>query len=635
MTSAGREVIQIVEIQQPFCANVFGTSPCTATGGNDTKCYNTRATCRDAENFSLGTPLSIYFAKADFLPTLRSGQRAIYRPSSDWILADGIWDDGGVWRDADWWRDDADTSFNPDLEYDAVSSDLPKYVIPSLVSVSTSPAKVNLASSNASAQGIGNRAVCSVSFIDHQHTDRLVDPYVEGRSWDPLSKARGSFWTRWIARNKYRQNIVIKIYEGYAGQALSEMASRQYFMQSITGPDSSGRVTIQGKDVLAKIEERKAQAPLASPGVLYEEISAAETSIEVANAVEADYNATGTLRIGDEVLTYTARATSANGITFTGVARGTDSTTASAHDFNTGVQQCLRYTSQRPDEIVEDLLLNFAGVPAAYLDTTNWASEALNYLDFYKLSVLLTEPESVSKLISELQEQTLFFIWWDERDALVKMQAIRGYSEDLETLSDDKNILAGSFSLSEMPRERVSQVWVYYDILDPVKSVSQADSYRSQYVLADLQSETDLLYGEASIRKIFARWLGSDALVQNTATRIINRYSEVPTQAKFRVDAKDRGYWIGSVFRLNHYLDVDEFGARRERIWTVVSAQEVVPGETIELIVEDTTLYGKVYFIMADDAADYPGPDNLPAKYAYIGNDDGELSDGEPSARIA
>ena len=61
-TTVGREPVQIVEIRQPFCAHVFGTAPCTATDPADRKCYNTRATCRDSANFALGTPLSLFFA---------------------------------------------------------------------------------------------------------------------------------------------------------------------------------------------------------------------------------------------------------------------------------------------------------------------------------------------------------------------------------------------------------------------------------------------------------------------------------------------------------------------------------------------------------------------------------------------
>ena len=583
-TTPGREVIQIVEIQQPLCENVFGVSPCTATGTADTKCYNTRATCQDPDNFALGTPLSLFFVKGHVA----------------------------------------------DMQVSGVP-----YAIPSLRSVSTSPTKINLAGANPDAQGLGNRALCRITLQDHQHTDRLVDPYVDGRSWNPLDAERGSFWTRWLVRNKYRQNIVINVYEGYAGQALTAMTKRQYFLNSITGPDSNGRVTIQGKDILARIEERKAQAPIGSFGELYAAINATQTSFEVAGALVSEYDASGTIRVGDEIMTYTGVATSTNGITFSGVTRGTDGSTADNHDEETTVQQCLRYTNQDVDDVLVDLLTTYGGIDASYLDTTNWAPEVGTYLSAYKLTGLVTEPVSVFQLVSEIQVQALFFLWWDERDALVKLKAIRGVDIEPETLTDDANILAGSFSLTEKPRERVSRIYVHYLMRDFTLSYDDADAYTARYGVVNLESETPELYGEKSVRNVYARFLRTQALAANTASKIISRYVEVPTEATFEMDAKDRGYWIGDTFRISHYLDRDQYGNRRVRQWTVISAEEIVPGETVRYTVADTTLYGRIHYVMAAGTADYPGYDVAPARNCYIGDADGLLSDGQESGRIS
>ena len=577
----GREPVQIVEIQQPLCSRFYGTGSCTATGTDDERCYNTRATCQDPANYELGTPLSLYFGKG--------------------LVAE---------------------------------QGLVPYLIPSLVSVSTAPARLNIASSSPDSQGLGLRALCNIQFKDHQHTDRNVDPYLAGRSWNPLDRDRGSFWTRWIVRNRYRQNITIKVYDGYAGQTLGEMVSRTYFLQSVSGPDSSGRVTIQGKDILAKLEERKAQAPIASPGVLFRDISAAKTSFEVAGAVEDEYSETGTLRIGDELMTYAARATSDNGLEFTGVVRGTDGTTASDHDFDDTVQECLRYTEETPDAIVKDLLETFGGIPSAYLDSANWATEVEDNLGLYALTGIVTEPTSVSTLVSEIQQQSLVYIWWDERDALVKLKAVRGSEGQPPLLTDAANVISGSLSMTEKPSERASQVWIYYNQTDYTRSNTDPSAYASTVILADLESETDLLYGEASIRKIYARWLRASSLANNTATTIIRRYVDTPSELKLRVDAKDRGLWVADTFRLSHYLDVDQYGNRRERSWTIISAEEVVAGEVVEYTCADTTAAASLFFVMAA-GADYPGYDVAPAKNCYIGDAAGLLSDGETAGRIS
>lgn len=579
-TTPGREPIQIVEIKQPLCSRVYGVAPCTASGPDALKCYNTRSTCQDTANFEFGTPLSLFFSSGKVSERSVSGAT---------------------------------------------------YIIPSLVSVSTSPTKINLAGANPDAQGLGNRALCTITFQDHTHTDRVVDPYVEGRGTDPLTL--GTFWSKWIARNKYRQNIVIVVYEGYAGQALSAMSQKTYFFESIQGPDDGGRITIQGKDVLARLEERKAQAPLASPGVLYVAIDAVVTSFEVAGAIEADYPASGTLRIDNEVMTYTSLATSANGVTFSGVTRGTDGSVAATHNVSALVQNCLRIVDARVDDTLQLLLETYGNIPAAYLDLTGWATEVSTYLSFWRLNALITVPTSVTQLASDIQEQVLVNAWWDEKLAKVKLKAIRGVDALPPLLTAENNIVAGSFVLSERPRERVSQVWVYYDQRDKTRGSNEEANFSSAVIVADLVAEG--LYDEPSIRKIYGTFLSSEALAGTTASKIITRYVDVPSQVQFNMDAKDRQYWVGDTVRISHPNDVDQYGNRRIRQWSIISAEEVEYGETVQYLAEDTTLYGRIYYIMAPGSANYPGYDVAPFKNGYIGDASGVVSDGQTSARIS
>lgn len=579
-TTVGREPIQIVEIKQPLCSRTYGVAPCTASGTADQKCFNTRSTCQDTANFAFGTPLSLFFSSGKVAEQSISGAT---------------------------------------------------YIIPSLISVSTSPTRINLAGSNPDAQGLGNRALCSITFQDHIHTDRLVDPYVDGRSWNPLN--RGTFWSKWIARNKYRQNIEIVVYEGYAGQALSAMSKRTYFFESIQGPDDGGRIVIQGKDILARLEERKAQAPVASPGVLYVGITAVQTSFEVAGAVLADYPTNGTLRIDNEIMTYGSRSSTTNGVTFAGITRGTDNSTAATHNVNALVQNCLRVTDARVDDTLELLMKDYGNIPAAYLDTTGWATEVDTYLSFWRLNALITVPTSVTELCSDIQEQVLVNCWWDEKDALVKMKAVRGIDAEPPLLTAESNIVSGSFVLTEKPKERVSQVWVYYNQRDKTRGKTEEANFTSAVIVADLVAEG--LYDEPSIRKIYGTFLSSEALAGTTASKIITRYVDVPSQVQFRMDAKDRQYWVGDTVRISHPNDVDEFGNRQIRQWAIISAEEVEYGETVEYVAEDTTLYGRIYYIMASGAANYPGYANAPFKNGYIGNSAGVVSDGQTAARIS
>ena len=576
----GREPVQIVELRQGFCTRTYGVLPCTASGPIASACFNTRLTCQDPPNFVRGER-SLFFSR------------------------------GGV------------------AEQQIVGA---PYIIPSLAGVSTSPSTINIAGSNPDSAGLGNRALCTVTFYDHPHTDVRVDPYVSTRGYDPLS--RGSFWTKWLYRNRYRQNMVMVVYEGYAGQALSAMRKRTYFVQSVEGPDDSGMISIQGKDVLSRLEERKSQAPKASPGELYIAITAVQTSFEVAGAVLADYPAAGTLIIGDEIMTYTSRSLTAHGVTFSGVVRGTDGSTAATHNAGDAVQECLRFTNQAVNTVIETLLATYGDIPLTYLDTVGWANEVSNYLPTYLLTTLIVRPTAVTELVSQIQQQTLAYLWWDELVAKVKMKVVRGIDVQPKLLTAEKHIISGSFRLEEKPRERASQVWIYYGRDKHTRNMDDPTAYSKLTVIADLASETPELYDEPSIRKIYANWLVQASVADTTASKIILRYVDIPSQVTFSLDAKDRTIWVGDTVTISHYLDVDQFGNRRLRNWTIISAEEVIPGEVVQYVAEDTTLYGKIAYVMAAGSPDYPGATLAPFKSCYIGNAAGLLSDGNPAGRI-
>lgn len=584
-TTVGREVIQIVELRQPRCARVYGTAPCTATGAGDEKCFNTRVTCQVPAAFSLGTPLSLFFSRGG--------------------VADKV---PGV-----------------------------PYIIPSLVSVSTAPTQINLAGSNLDRQGLGSRAVCNITFMDHAHSDRVVDPYKEERSWDALSGARGSFWTRWRARNQYRQNVVINVYEGYAGQTLGEMVKRTYFLQSISPPNASGQVTLTGKDILSRLEERKAQIPIASPGRRPAPLTTASFSdLTATNCVIADYPSSGYLRIDKECFYYSGRNQfNANTVQFTGVQRAVLGTVAATHDTDAVVQSVYRFTGQTVADAYRNVLRDYGNIPESWMDYANWVIEGSTYLTGYQLYGYITEPTSVSQIISEISIQTLSYLWWDERAALIKMKAVRGADVLPPLLTEELNIVEDSFSLQEMPRERASQVWIYYGQRTPVEGAEDAKNYKQLAINANLESETDELYGEPSIRKIFARFLTSTAIIDSVASKTITRYVDIPHACEFMLDAKDRQYWVGDSVRISHHLDVKPDGTRLVRTWLITSAEEVVPGELVHYRAEDTSLYGLIYYVMANGAADYPGPGLGPEKHCYIGNNQGLLSDGTPCGRIS
>ena len=170
-------------------------------------------------------------------------------------------------------------------------------------------------------------------------------------------------------------------------------------------------------------------------------------------------------------------------------------------------------------------------------------------------------------------------------------------------------------------------------ILEPTASASSTESYARTFIRADLSSESDEQYGEASIRKIYGRWIATDVQARAVGRLIGGLYRDNPKMASFKLDAKDRAYWLGDVVRIEHFRDVDEYGDPQIQYWQIISAEETAPGEEVTYEAVNTVVTSTFSYIMATGSADYPTA--IPDKNCYIGNASGLLSDGEPAGAIA
>lgn len=489
-TRFGREPIEVVEIGQDFCNLEYGTAPCTAaigtTGAN--KCFNTRATCQDPAKYDRGTLPLKFVDKRSPIP-----------------------------------KDD--------------------YYIPSLSGPpAVTPAKLNPGGANRNASALGERASVTLTFQDHPHNDRLVDKYRAERDYDP--KEQGTFWTKWRARNPYYMQRPITLRTGYLvdGNIVDEI-TRAFVITGFSGPDNQGRVQIRGKDVLTLAEDSKAQAPFVSTGRLSADITATATTATLipAGVGNAEYDASGFVRANREVMAFTR---SGDTLTITRAQFGTE---AEAHDADDTVQQCLRYESEAPQDILYDLLLNYAGIPDVYLDKAGWDAEALDFLPRL-YSAIITEPEGVSKLVSEMCQQMYFTIWFDERVSLVKLRAVRlAENDEIFELNDNVHLIENSISWKDLSDELITQVWVYYGQSNPTEKLDQGDNYVAVSVTIDPLAEGPDKHNLRRIKKIFSRWIDATnaGAAEDLGRRILNRYGNAPREVSFRVDAKDNYLWLG------------------------------------------------------------------------------------------
>lgn len=456
--------------------------------------------------------------------------------------------------------------------------------IPSLVSARTTPTRLNVGATLDSSSGLGNRATCAAEFDDHPDGDLFTDPYVAHRVYDP--RTRGTFWTKWIARNPYFARRSMRVLNGYTSQPLNEFRVLHYVMDRFSGPDSRGRVTLHGTDVLRFADAKKAQAPLASRGVLSAGIAAGDTSLAVTGATAAEYTDVANrrrIRIGDEVIAYTS-ITGSGPITFTGLTRGVDGTTAASHASGDTVQNCLRFYQADVWDIVYELLNTWAGIDAGLLDYAQWDAEGTLWLSEMVLTAVIAEPTSVAQLLAELSEQCQIFLWWDEREAKVKLKAQRSPTDVPETIREEWDMLLNSQVQRLDPEQRISQVWLSYQQVSPVRRLDDEGNYRRTLIRVDADAEGPNEYDESRVKKIFSRWLATEAQANDVAQRILLRFRNTPRLFSLQLDAKDRErWWTSDVVLVQSRLVTDAEGFPETRVYQVIAAEETVPGEKVSL----------------------------------------------------
>ncbi len=490
--------------------------------------------------------------------------------------------------------------------------------LPCVKGMSTAPTRIT------PGKGLGYRASVTVEMTDFTHHDRGVDPYVSMRSYDPATQ--GSFFGKLLARNPYYKGRVLRVMSGYLAEDGSYNAAnfdtRTYIIESFEIANSNGKIVIKAKDVLSKTDADKAQAPATSTGTLSVACLAAGTSITLHAGEGADYDATGSVRIGDEIIDYTSNV----GDVLSGLTRATWGSVADDHDVDDSVQQCLVYTGTNVVDVVSDLLLNYTNIPVSMIPSADWNVEKIGNLSQFNVNAIITKPEGVKKLLGELAEQSLFNIWWDERAQQVKLKSIAPYITDTP-LSDAANFK--SISVSDKPNERVSRMIVYYGLRDRVNP-DKEESYKSVHIQADLESELATKHDEKKIKVVKSRWYDVSSPVIQFASRTLKWMAETPKHAKIKLDAKDGSLWISDPIDIESDTIQGIDGAPAKTEMMILEAFENKDGD-FEYLAMTSPFFGRYAIIMANGTPNYAGENSG----GYIAdNAAGFASDGGEAFKI-
>ena len=295
-------------------------------------------------------------------------------------------------------------------------------------------------------------------------------------------------------------------------------------------------VTVVAKDILKLADDDRAQCPKPNRSKLFSDIDSMQTSLTLtpSGIGNQEYPANGIIRIGSEIMTFTRAADVLT------IVRNQYNSVAAEHKANDAVQLCAVFTAEPVQNIIYQLLTAYANLPITYISKTAWDLEQSSYLPGV-YSAIITEPTGVNKLIAELTEQGLCYLWWDEVAKLVQFRALRPPQNNLPLYSDENGFIADSLSLKELSNERISRFLVYFDRKDLTKKLDEAANY-NQYVLgADLESESPNEHGSSRIKTIFSRWFNANSLgrVEILAQTLLKKYTNPPRVLEFIIDNKE------------------------------------------------------------------------------------------------
>jgi len=443
------------------------------------------------------------------------------------------------------------------------SADLPIAIeaLPDIVSVEYAPAIISLG------VDLGQRSQLTATFSDHPHSDTGAggDKYLSDRPYVPFKQ--GTFWGKFRARQSFIRGRALRWMQGLVGQSLDEMDTRHFVMESFNGPSLDGQFTVTAQDLLKLLDGDRAQAPALSPGNLNANITNVATSatLSPAGIGDSSYPTSGWLAIGGtEIVSFTR---SSDTLTLT---RGLFNTTAVAHNAGDRCQLCLYYLAQDPADVIYDLATTYAGVDPAHIPLDNWRAETAAY---YRrvVTAMICEPTGCDTLVSELIEQCGLAVWWDDLGQQIRLQVLRAISTTAERF-DDSSVAVGTLVPTEQPDKRISQVWTYFGIFNPLKNLTQIDNFRSTAITEDLDAEAD--YGQPAIKKIYSRWIpfGGLTVAQRVNAIQLGRYRTAPRKFNFEVFRRGASTpMLGEGCRLQGNPMQDATGAREDVPIQIVS----------------------------------------------------------------
>ena len=506
--SISSQPFSVLELKLTSCSNVYGNAPCTASGSE--KCYNTIATCQDTPNFAETTKSIKLCSQVKNFPR--------------------------------------------DLE-----------LIPCIVETDEAPTTIT------GGRGIGDRAKLTFIVEDFPHNDFGIDPYFSDRTHDTN---QGTFFGKLLARNPFYQGReAISSYGELTNPVdLNSFPKERYIIESISNPDSRNKVRIVIKDVLKKLDSKRAVVPHVSTGELSAVLAVGATVAALGSGQGSGYEVNEHVTIGEEIMLVTA----INGDDLT-ITRGQWGTTAKEHRVNSKVQICKTFIDVNLVDIIYALATSPNALPASHINKPDWDAERDDWVPNHNLTAIIPKPTPVDLSINQLSQLGLIDIWDDAEAQTLRLKASSPYRLEPIVITDE-NIVENSMVVSDLNEQRITRTWIRYALSNPLKKADEEGNAQRNYIVVDGAKEGVLEYNDIRAKPYITPWLTESQNDRDHAfswaNRLVNRFSKTPKQFKFQKYMKDDQLpKTGNVIRIETKKNQDVTGRPKQTIAQIMSRE--------------------------------------------------------------
>jgi hypothetical protein len=347
----------------------------------------------------------------------------------------------------------------------------------------------------------------------------------------------GSFWPRWAAiyRNYSNPEGYLLRKFGYYEAAMTEsdfqprgrylIRNYEYTSGRRAVLECGDRLRLTRAKIPVKIsEDNTLQRRLSSSDVTAYVLDAGEFAPVADNAATATPDYIVTIQIDEEKMNVTAVDLTVNTLT---LQRGRWGTAAAAHSRSTAIAGVAEFGTERSDTTLTPLgkngidigieLLKYAGLTAAEIDTAAmqaerdyWMPSSVNATTGVYSGALmrrtLTDVTDVQKLLQEIGEVQMFWFYvTDDQMVTGRYYAPVPPTVTATVVTDDNAMLANTLSVNDHNESRISRALVAYHLPEGESADTPEDFEKIRIELTPSLEARDF-YGDKRLQAVMSQW---------------------------------------------------------------------------------------------------------------------------------